>query len=45
MPTKHQYHLDKDVFFILHLDDDLLELRSFSRNIQTNKKNISFNIF
>lgn len=44
MSIKHQYHLDKDVFFLVHLDDDLLELRSLARNINANKKNLNFHI-
>lgn len=40
MSIKHQYHLDKDVFYVIHVDDDILELRSLARNLQTNKNNL-----
>ncbi|WGL59248.1 sigma 54-interacting transcriptional regulator [Pigmentibacter sp. JX0631] len=44
MAIKHQYHLDKDVFYVIHVDDDILELRSFARNLQVNKNNLKFAI-
>ncbi|KAB8031952.1 sigma-54-dependent transcriptional regulator [Fluviispira multicolorata] len=44
MNTLFQNVMTAEEFILIHLDDDPLELKSFARKIQTNKKNISFNI-
>lgn len=44
MVIKHQYPSDKNVFNLIHLDDDPLELKRLVRNLTTNSKNLTFHI-
>lgn len=43
--VKHQLSFDEDVYTLVHLDDDPLELKSLNRCLNNNNKNIKFNIY
>ena len=45
MVLKHQHVSDGDVYNLVHLDDDPLELKSFARVLKNNHLNVTFNIF
>ena len=42
MVLKHQHSSDGDVYTLVHLDDDPLELKSLSRSLKNNNRKVSF---
>jgi len=44
MVLKHQYPSDKDVFNLIQLDDDPLELKNLARILKSHPKNIKFHV-
>ncbi len=44
MVLKHQHSSDNDVYTLVHLDDDPLELKSLARSLKNNNKNIVFQV-
>ncbi|KAB8039536.1 response regulator [Silvanigrella paludirubra] len=44
MVLKHQYPSDKDVFNLIQLDDDPLELKNLAKILKSNPKNIKFQV-
>lgn len=45
MVLKHQRSFNGDVYTLVHLDDDLLELKNLARIPKNNNKDIVFNVF